>query len=483
MSRQDPLVWAGALILIVTLCRLALLWVSPWALQFDEAQYWHWAQDLAWGYYSKPPGVAAAIAVSTAICGDGEACIRSPAPLLHAATAAGLAWLALQLGAGRRAAALAALLYASMPAVTWSSAFISTDVPLLTFWVLGLAGLCAALDAPTDWRRGCLPGLCIGLGLLSKYAMIYSLLGLVVLAMLDPRARRLLWAPAGWTMLAVAALVFAPNLLWNAALGWPTLGHTADNANWQGQGADPLGPVGFLATQAGLVGPLTALAFGLWLCSRPWRTGTGRLLLAFSLPILLLLAGQALVSRANANWAATALPAVVLGAALWLRQRDRRWWAGTALALNLAVGLVFVAWQAGSIWRDPPEFLVAVTDRMTGWPEAARQVSAIAGRHDALPILFDDRKTMASLAYYAHDLEVGWEETRLRRWLGDGPIRDHYALVAPQRALAPDQAALYVTPWVDSVIGNSAVPLGTVVVPTVRDRAIRLYVFRVKGPA
>jgi hypothetical protein len=30
-------------------------------LHFDEAQYWGWSRELAWGYYSKPPGIAAAI--------------------------------------------------------------------------------------------------------------------------------------------------------------------------------------------------------------------------------------------------------------------------------------------------------------------------------------------------------------------------------------------------------------------------------------
>ena len=37
----------------------------------DEAQYWDWAQDLSWGYYSKPPGIAALIWLSTALFGDG----------------------------------------------------------------------------------------------------------------------------------------------------------------------------------------------------------------------------------------------------------------------------------------------------------------------------------------------------------------------------------------------------------------------------
>ncbi|HPR07365.1 MAG TPA: hypothetical protein PLI17_12105, partial [Denitromonas sp.] len=37
----------------------------------DEAYYWGWSQALDWGYYSKPPVIAALIAASTAAFGDG----------------------------------------------------------------------------------------------------------------------------------------------------------------------------------------------------------------------------------------------------------------------------------------------------------------------------------------------------------------------------------------------------------------------------
>ena len=43
---------------------LALHW-SGLNLYVDEAQYWTWAQALDWGYYSKPPVIAAIIAATT----------------------------------------------------------------------------------------------------------------------------------------------------------------------------------------------------------------------------------------------------------------------------------------------------------------------------------------------------------------------------------------------------------------------------------
>src|SRR5215470_16795130 len=77
-----------ALIVVgVTLVRLIGLRYSVTDLYFDESQYWVWSREFAFGYFSKPPLLAWTIAVAEQICGNGEACIRSPSPIIHAGTA------------------------------------------------------------------------------------------------------------------------------------------------------------------------------------------------------------------------------------------------------------------------------------------------------------------------------------------------------------------------------------------------------------
>ena len=73
---QKPAV-ASRVSLLLGLTALLLAW-RFWALPrlgitlyVDEAQYWTWAQQLDWGYFSKPPGIAALIWLSTALFGDG----------------------------------------------------------------------------------------------------------------------------------------------------------------------------------------------------------------------------------------------------------------------------------------------------------------------------------------------------------------------------------------------------------------------------
>ena len=55
--------WLLALALL--LLRTLAIVISPYGLYLEEPYYWSWAQQLAWGYYSKPPLIAAIIATTT----------------------------------------------------------------------------------------------------------------------------------------------------------------------------------------------------------------------------------------------------------------------------------------------------------------------------------------------------------------------------------------------------------------------------------
>ena len=143
-SPETRLVAAAlALILVV---RVAAVLASPLNLYADEAQYWRWAQELAWGYYSKPPMIAWLIHLTTGLLGDSESAVRLAAPFLHTA-AAGALYFAGRAMFSARTGTYAALLYALMPAVTLSSTVLSTDGVLMPFW-------CAALYLAWRLRSG-----------------------------------------------------------------------------------------------------------------------------------------------------------------------------------------------------------------------------------------------------------------------------------------------------------------------------------------
>src|SRR6478735_1720252 len=78
--------WVLLALVALTAIRIAGLYFSTVDLYFDEAQYWAWSRELAFGYFSKPPLLAWTIALAERVCGSSEACIRAPAPLLYFGT-------------------------------------------------------------------------------------------------------------------------------------------------------------------------------------------------------------------------------------------------------------------------------------------------------------------------------------------------------------------------------------------------------------
>ena len=76
----------AALLAALTIVRTIGLHYSVVDLFFDESQYWAWSRELAFGYFSKPPLLAWIIASSSAVCGDGESCVRAASPILHFGT-------------------------------------------------------------------------------------------------------------------------------------------------------------------------------------------------------------------------------------------------------------------------------------------------------------------------------------------------------------------------------------------------------------
>ncbi len=428
----------GALLLI----RLVALAFNRTDLFFDEAQYWTWSLEPAFGYYSKPPLIAWAIALSTSVCGTSEFCIRLPSPLIHTATAATIFALGARLYSPRTGF-LAALAFATLPGISLSAGIISTDVPLLLAWALALAGFAALIDDRAAWWPALLLGFALGLGLNAKYAMAYFVLCAGIYIAITPERRWLLADRRLWLALGLGALLIAPNLLWNASNQFATFSHTADNAKWTGALFHPRKALEFFAAQFGVFGPVL---FGVLLviATRWWRKGIpepDRMLLAFCLPIVAIVTTQAFLSRAHANWAAPAyLSATVLVVATLEREASQRWlrasfWISGAVLAVIVLGVAF----AGRIG------LPGVGDpfaRTLGWKEmaAATRGQLETARTKGQPfaaVITDERALTAELLYYMRD-----ERTPVLAWLGGTRPQDHYELKRPFRAGSPEPVLL-----------------------------------------
>ncbi|HYM72964.1 MAG TPA: glycosyltransferase family 39 protein [Stellaceae bacterium] len=389
----------------LTVLRLAWLAVTSANLYPDEAQYWFWAQHLAFGYYSKPPLVAWLIALTTGLFGDSEFAIRLSAPLLHAGAAGFVYGIAARLY-DRRVGFWAALAYATLPGVSLSSFLISTDAVLVPCWAAALyAFIRARHHGETRWWVA--TGIAVGLGLLAKYAMAYWLISafLVVVLLRDERRhlRGLLLA------VAVAAVFYLPNLWWNWSHGFASYLHVRDNAELKGPLFHPLALVEFLVSQFAVFGPILC-AWLVALCLRPGRLGAAnaRLLAAFALPTLLMVTVVSLLSRAQPNWAAPAyVSAVILVVGTMLAQNWRRILA-FSIALNLAaVAGVFVMSEGIAVAGIAVPAKYDPLHRLRGWRPLGETVGKVLAAHPGLLLMADDRELLAALIYYVRPHPFG----------------------------------------------------------------------------
>ncbi len=422
----------AALRLVVSLAlglaalRLLVLWIGAMPLYLDEAQYWFWGQDLAFGYFSKPPLIGWAIAGTTALCGDSAACVKAASPI-----ACGIAPIFVYLFArnlfGVRTGLLAGIAFATLPGIAFSGFIISTDPLLLTAWVGALWAFerALALRAPKWWLA---TGLFLGIGMLAKYAMAYFMVPAAILVVLQPKGQR----PLGGFLLAVLVgfAVLSPNLVWNALSGFETFKHTAANASVGQHVGNLAGVFDFLADQVAILGPVFALVL-IAVLVRPrglFRDPGFRLLAWFSLPILGLLIAQAFLSRAHGNWAAVAFPALcVLIVAALVRLdyprllRAALWFHGGAfavMAIGLAVGQV--PFLELSRQTDPFRWI-------RGWDVLADRVEALrlADPERPLAVITTERGATAELIYHLRD-----SGALIRRWSPEGrPPEDHFSMV------------------------------------------------------
>src|SRR5512147_1879084 len=117
--------------------RIAAVYFSQIDFGRDEAQYWTWSRELAFGYFSKPPMIAWLIRGATAICGDGEVCIRSASPVLYTLASVAM-FLTGRALFGERVGFWSAIVFDTLPGVSYSSLLITTDVPLILLWIIAL---------------------------------------------------------------------------------------------------------------------------------------------------------------------------------------------------------------------------------------------------------------------------------------------------------------------------------------------------------
>ena len=414
-----------AVLIAVTAIRLIGLQYSTVDLFFDEAQYWAWSRELAFGYFSKPPLLAWIIAAFDPICGSGEACVRAASPLFYLATCLVVYAVANDLY-GRDVAAWSTLALAAAAALSFSTRIISTDVPLLLCWALGLLAYLKLLKAP-DCRWAAVLGVSIGVGLLAKYAMIYFVLCAVCAALVDRDARALLTRPQTLMALAIALLIVSPNIYWNFTNDFVTVKHTGDNITGGGLQFRPMEALIFFGSQFGVAGPFVFAAFLviLFQTRNAPVSREDRLMLAFALPPLALVTALSFFRNANANWAAPSVMSMTILAVAWWLRRGERHWLNATLAIGVVVQLVLIVGDAYA-YRISVPGLGSKADpyqRTLGWRSLGQQAAQRAHAMGITTVAAEGRGEAAALIYYLRN-----EPLRALAWPAGVTPQHHFEL-------------------------------------------------------
>ncbi|CCH18683.1 ArnT family glycosyltransferase [Micromonospora lupini] len=371
--------WLVAAATSVTLLLLA----GRYGYHRDELYFLLCGRHLAWGYVDQGPLVPALARLLDTIAPGNLVVLRTPSALLAGVAVLLVAAIARELGGGRGGQSFAAVLAALSGIVLAGGHLLSTTTVDLLVW-LGVAWCAVRLLRTGDSRWALALGLVLGVGMLNK--LLPALLAVGLLAgVLIAGPRRLLRDKAVLAAAGIVVLLAAPNLIWQAAHGFPQLGVAASIADGDSSYSGRLdaftlqfliiSPYAVPIWIAGLVALLRRPA---WRAYRgvgwAWVVVIGIVLVAggkgyYDAPLLLVLvAAGAVVTVA---WAARG--------SVWLRRGVLA--AGAVLFLLPSVVLLLPVLPAERL----PAFVVDVNydaGETIGWPAFADSVAAV---HRGLP--------------------------------------------------------------------------------------------------
>jgi hypothetical protein len=358
----------------------------------DELYFIACGERPAFGYVDQPPLVPLIAAATHALFGTALTPLRFWPALAMAATVALTTQFAGSLGGGRFAQWLAGLAVLLSPIFLVDGLLLSTDMLQPLTW-LACSWLLARLARTGDERTWLAFGAVVGISLASKYLILFYLVGLAIGVLATPLRRSLLrpWLYGG---VAIALVMVAPNVWWQASHGWPFL--ELGRAGASGKNI-ALSPLGFMAQQMLLVGPASAPIWiaGLWRLST--RTSQPQLRV---FPIAyFVMAAIFVATHGKAYYLAPIYPTLFAAGAIaieaWFARPAIRW---IAVGLVVIPGLVtlpivlpvlppeqFIRYSkmigmapsSTASERGAQSVLPQYFADMFGWREMAEQVSAV----------------------------------------------------------------------------------------------------------
>jgi Dolichyl-phosphate-mannose-protein mannosyltransferase len=402
---------------VLTVVRLSIL--STTDLEFDEAHYWLWSQHLAPAYFSKGPGIAFVMRVSTAVFGANEFGVRFFSPILGAGTSLLLFYFARRLF-GATAALWSVVALNTTPLFNLGGFLMTIDPLSIFFWLAAMFSFWIAVEKSPAWSwHWPLSGLLVGLGFLCKYTNALELVSILLIVALVPRLRQEFRSPRFYLLLGTFMLCTIPPIVWNAQHVWVTLTHLQARGNLEhGFGIHPLEVLAFIGEHFLAYSPLLflGLAWGvLGSCRRIRQQLKVLFLFWFGLPVFAFYFLLSFNKVAAPNWDAVAMLGFgLLAVYFWRERMAERASLRMAAAVALLVGLIMSALALDTdvirslgleFWRSDP------SNRMRGWKSATAAVEKIRNDlesklRERVFLIADARDRASEISFYLHDKKI-----------------------------------------------------------------------------
>jgi len=415
----------------LTLYRILVLFQPHLSLFYDEAYYYHWSLTPDLGYYSKPPFIAWLIATTTYLVGHSVVGVKLAAPILYSASGY-VIYLSGQRIASRSVGIISAVVFLSATVIGFNSVFITTDAPLIFFWSLSIYLFITSIQSNRTVHWIAL-GLSVGGGMLSKYTMAALPLSLFLFLLINPNQRTKLKSYKPWLAALIAAALFSLNLWWNSENHWVTFAHTSEISQQDKSDFNLAGFFEFLAGQIFVIGPvwfflalrlLKTRKDNLSSCKTEFDWVT-QMLLFSTLVILVIIALQAVTSRAYINWAAPWVVGCSLLIGIYAWNVNITKYLRIGLTAHLLLLSAFYHWPVLlDTLQVEPSRKNNPYQRLAGWDGVGMQLAPTLDQHPDHILASDSRHLLAYVGFHAKP-----GEGEFARWNPDGgDIRDHYDL-------------------------------------------------------
>jgi hypothetical protein len=220
-ARQDRAPWLGIALIAAAAFVVEMIVSARYGYVRDELYFLAAGQHLAFGYVDQPPLTPLLARISAMATGNTLIGFRVLPALALAALVVATAAMSRQLGAGRAGQLLAALAAATCGEYLGAMHELTTTTPDFVFWAVTML-LVMRLLASQDPRWWLAIGTCVGVASEAKWNIAFLVTG-VGAGFLATDARRLLRSRYLLLGCVIAAALAAPDVVWQAVHGWPSL--------------------------------------------------------------------------------------------------------------------------------------------------------------------------------------------------------------------------------------------------------------------